>query len=115
MSTRSLRHLAQTLLCISLIGAACTSTPTVKPTCTISWDGITNSRLAEYHVAVWRVTPDPTPKATTYIVKAPTTRVSCQEVGANHAGTWQVSIQACIKDGTCSAESNMMLFKVAEK
>ena len=115
MTTQSLPILAQRLLCVMLLGTACASTPTVKPTCTISWDGSTDLSVAAYHVAVWRVAPDPTPKETTYIVKAPTTRVSCQEVGANQAGTWQVSIQACIKDGTCSVASNMMLFKVAEQ
>lgn len=50
-----------------------------------------------------------------HIVKAPTTQVSCQEVGATKPGTWQATIQACLKDGTCSAESKSMSFKVAEK
>lgn len=115
MTTRSFLNRAQPLLCVILVGTACAATPVVKPTCTLSWDPVADWRVAEYHVSVWRVAPQPTPMATTYVVKAPTTKVSCQEIGANKPGTWQASIQACLKDGNCGAASKMILFKVAEK
>jgi hypothetical protein len=41
--------------------------------------------------------------------------VSCQDVGANKTGRWQATVQACLKDGTCSEASKAMSFQVAEK
>jgi hypothetical protein len=41
--------------------------------------------------------------------------VSCQEVGANKIGRWQATVQACLKDGTCSEASKAMSFQVVEK
>src|SRR5262245_56231299 len=115
MTTRSFPNLKQTLLCVSLMGTACSATPVVKPTCTISWDRSVDSRVAEYHVTVWGVTPNPTPMGTTHVVTPPTTEVSCQKIGTNKPGTWQAMIQACLNDGNCGVASNMILFKVAEK
>lgn len=114
MNIRIFPNLAHTLLCL-LVGTACAATPVVKPTCTIFWDRSADMRVAEYHVTVWRVAPHPTPMGTIHVVKAPTTQVSCQEVGANKPGSWQAMVQACLKDGTCGVASKLILFKVAEK
>jgi len=115
-NSRFQSHLAQTLMFVLMAGSACAATPIVKPTCTISWDRSTDYwRVAEYHVTVWMVTDRTASNKAMHIVKAPMTQVSCQEVGANKPGTWQATIQACLKDGTCSAESKPMSFKVAEK
>lgn len=115
-SSRILSHLTQAVISVSMLGTACAATPIVKPTCTISWDRSADYwRVAEYHVTVWMVTERAASDKAMHIVKAPMTQVSCQEVGANKPGTWQATIQACLKDGTCSAESKPMSFKVAEK
>jgi hypothetical protein len=55
------------------------------------------------------------PHKTTHVVKAPTTQVSCKEVGANKLGNWQATVQACLNDGSCSEASKPLSFKVAEK
>jgi hypothetical protein len=41
----------------------------------------------------------------THKVKAPATQVSCEEVGTHTTGKWQATVQACLKDGTCSDSS----------
>jgi NMD protein affecting ribosome stability and mRNA decay len=109
-------NLIQALVCVLMTGTACAATPIVKPTCTISWERSADYwRVAEYHVTVWTVTNGAASNRATHIVKAPITQVSCQEVGANKPGSWQATIQACLKDGKCSAASKPMSFKVAEK
>lgn len=103
------------VLCVIIAGVAC-ATPVVKPTCAISWDRSADYwRVAEYRVTVWMIHDGNAPDKQTYVVKAPATQVSCQEVGANKTGQWQATVQACLKDGTCSAASKPMSFKVAEK
>jgi NMD protein affecting ribosome stability and mRNA decay len=112
---RVLLNLIQSGLCV-IIAGACAATPIVKPTCTISWDRSADYwRVTEYHVTVWMVSESKVSERVIHIVKAPVTQVSCQEVGADKPGRWQATIQACMKDGTCSAESKPMSFKVAER
>ena len=101
---------------IVVAAAACAVTPVVKPSCAISWDQSADYwRVAEYRLTVWMDNGQPVPDKTTHVVKAPNTRVSCQEVGANKTGSWQATVQACLDDGTCSEASKPMAFKVAER
>jgi len=101
---------------VMFAGGACAVTPVVKPSCAISWDQSADYwRVAEYRLTVWMVNEQRSSEKTTHVVKAPTTSVSCQEVGANKTGDWQATIQACLNDGTCSEASKPMSFKVAEK
>ena len=104
------------LVCLMVAGAAGAATPVVKSTCTISWDESEDqAQVSEYRITVWMVNEQRDPKKTTHVVKAPTTRVSCQEVGANKVGHWQATVQACLDNGTCSAASKPLSFKVADK
>jgi hypothetical protein len=101
---------------VTVAAAACAATPVVKPTCAISWNQSADYwRVAEYRLTVWMVNEQQPSDKTTHVVKAPATQVSCQEVGANKIGRWQASVQACLKDGTCSEASKPMSFQVAEK
>ncbi len=101
---------------VMMVGAACAVTPTVKPSCAISWDRSADYwRVSEYRLTVWRLNDQQTSDKITHVVKAPATRVSCEEVGANKNGRWQATVQACMKDGTCSEASKPMSFQVAEK
>ena len=111
-----LMSVIQSMVCLVLVGAACALTPVVKPTCAISWDQSADYwRVAEYRLTVWMVSEQQTSEKTIHVVKAPATQVSCQDVGANKAGRWQATVQACLKDGTCSEASKAMSFQVAEK
>jgi hypothetical protein len=88
----------------------------VKPSCAISWDKSADHwRVTEYRITVWRLNEQQAADKTTHVVKAPSTQVSCQEVGANKNGRWQATVQACLTDGTCSEASKPMSFQVAEK
>jgi hypothetical protein len=104
------------LVCLMMPGTASAATPVVKSTCTISWDeSDDHSQISEYRITIWMVNGQRAPKKTTHIIKAPTTNVSCQEVGANKVGLWQATVQACLNDGTCSQESKPLSFKVTNK
>ena len=108
--------LLSTVLCLMVAGAAGAAIPVVKSTCTISWDeSDDHQQIAEYRITVWMVNGQRASKKTTHVVKAPTTHVSCQDVGANKIGQWQATVRACLDDGTCSQESAPLSFKVAEK
>jgi hypothetical protein len=104
------------VLCLMAMGTAGAATPVVKSTCTISWDeGEGHPEIFEYRITVWMVNGQKAPKKTIHVVKAPTTQVSCKEVGANKVGHWQATVQACLKDGTCSQASQPLSFQVADK
>lgn len=110
-----LYNLSLPVVCMVLAEAACSATPVVKPTCAISWDQSADYwRVAEYRLTVWKVSEQVTSEKTTHSVKAPATKISCQDVGANTPGRWQATVQACLKDGACSAASKPMSFNVAE-
>ncbi|HTL60400.1 MAG TPA: hypothetical protein VL261_02035 [Nitrospira sp.] len=103
-------------VCMLITGASCVGPPVVKPTCAISWDQSADYwRVAEYRLTVWRVSEQQTSDRSTHVVKAPSTRVSCRDVGATKSGRWQATVRACLTDGTCSEESKPMSFQVAEK
>ena len=113
---RSLLNLAQLAVCVVVAGAACATTLVVKPTCTLSWDRSADYwRVMEYRVTVWMVGDGKALDKTTHVVQAPSTEVSCQEVGAVKTGRWQATVQACLKDGTCSEASKPMSFKVLDQ
>ena len=103
------------VVCV-VVGSAGAVTPVVKSTCMISWDpGDDNPGITEYRITVWMVNGQRTPQKTTHVVKAPTTQVSCKELGANKLGNWQAIVQACLNDGICSEASKPLSFKVADK
>jgi hypothetical protein len=103
------------MVCV-VVGSAGAVTPVVKSTCMISWDPSgDHPGITEYRITVWMVNGQRTPQKTTHVVKAPTTQVSCKEVGANKIGHWQATVQACLNDGICSEASKPLSFKVAEK
>jgi NMD protein affecting ribosome stability and mRNA decay len=116
MSNRpGIKSVVYSTLCL-ITGAACAATPVVKPSCAISWDQSADYwRVAEYRLTIWRVNEQQTSDKSTHVVKAPSTRVSCQDVGATKSGRWQATVQACLTDGTCSEASKPMSFQVAEK
>jgi hypothetical protein len=104
------------MVCLMGTETACVAPPSVKPTCTISWDeGDDHPQISEYRLTVWMVNGQQASIQTTLVVKAPTTQVSCQEVGANEVGQWHATIQACLNNGVCSEASKPLSFKVVEK
>jgi hypothetical protein len=114
--SRFLSHPIQYLVWLTAVSTVYASTPVVKPTCTISWDRSADyERVVEYRVTIWKIVDGKLREKATHSVKAPITEISCREAGADKPGNWQATIQACLKDGTCSASSKPMSFKVGEK
>ena len=111
-----LSFVIQLMVCVMVGGSAGAVTPVVKSTCMISWDpGDDNPGITEYRITVWMVNGQRTPHKTTHVVRAPTTQVSCKELGANKLGNWQAIVQACLNDGICSEASKPLSFKVADQ
>ena len=106
----------RSLICMVMAVAACSSPgPVVKPTCAISWDRSADYwRVTEYRLTVWKLNGQQASEKSTHVVKAPTTQVSCQEIGASTSGRWQATVQACLSDGTCSQAGKPTSFQVAE-
>ena len=102
-------------LCAPAIILGCATTPVVKPTCVISWDPSADGRINEYRVTVWMVSEGKSSDKVTHRVKAPATQVSCEEVGIHMTGKWQATVQACLKDGTCSDSSKPISFNVVNR
>jgi hypothetical protein len=103
-------------LCAVMSLAGCIGAPAVvEPSCNISWDGSADWRIAEYRVTAEMIKEGAHGSKITRKVKAPATQVSCQEAGTQAEGVWQVTIEACLSDGTCSAPSKPMSFKVVNK
>jgi hypothetical protein len=102
-------------LCVPMIILGCASTPVVQPTCVIAWDQSPDSRIDEYRVTAWMVSEGKSSDKVTHRVKAPATQASCKEVGTHTTGKWQATIQACLKDGTCSDSSQPISFEVVNR
>lgn len=101
------------LSCSLFAVAACASTPIVKPTCVISWDRSADWRIDHYKVEL--SVDGMVSSSSPYIVKAPATEVACREIGAQKAGSWQATIRACLKDGSCSEPSKPIKFKIVDR
>jgi len=87
----------------------------VKPNCVISWDSSEDKRIVEYRLTLQGTQHGKTFDKTMHKVKAPATQVSCKDVGATGPGEWLTTVQACLKDGTCSESSAPIHFKVANE
>lgn len=99
--------------CCAVMGlAGCIGTPVVKPSCSISWDRTADWRIAEYRVKAGMLKEGKLDSKILHKVAAPATQVSCQEVGAQAEGVWQVTVEACLQDNTCSSPSKPISFKV---
>ena len=103
-------------VCAVMSIAGCIGAPAVvQPSCSISWDGTPDWRIAEYRVTAGMIKEGAQVSKITHKVKAPATQVSCQEIGAQAEGIWQVTIEACLKDETCSPPSKPISFKVVNR
>lgn len=99
-----------------LVAGACAATPIVKPTCTISWERSADFwRVDEYRLTASKMVEGASAEKITMVVKAPKTQVSCHDAGARSEGKWQVVVQACLKDGTCSQAGKPLVFTIVAK
>jgi len=105
------------LLVISLLVTVGCTAPmkqptTVGPYCNISWDKTNNSKVAWYQLTV--IDQSKQAKIVRFI-PADTTTVSCRDVGANHDGIWEVTVQSCYDKSTCGLPTEAARMQITTK
>ena len=110
------RHVGGLLAMSLLLIVGCT-TPTKQPTtvgpyCNISWDKTNNPKVAWYQLTL--IDQSKQAKIVRFI-PADFTTVSCREVGANHEGIWEVTVQSCYDKSTCGAPTEAARMHITTK
>jgi hypothetical protein len=105
------------LLAISLLVIVGCTTPTKQPTtvgpyCNISWDKTNNPKVAWYQLTL--IDQSKQAKIVRF-VPSDTTTVSCREVGANHEGVWEVTVQSCYDKSTCGLPTEAARMHITSK
>jgi hypothetical protein len=99
--TKHLRPLHMLSLLV-IVGCAPLLTPTpttVGPQCNIVWDKTPDPKVTWYQVTV---TDESTQaKKIVQFIPSKNTAVSCKDAGADHEGTWNVSVRSCYDKSTC--------------
>jgi hypothetical protein len=112
------RHVAFLLMFCLLISASCgvlskQQPTTVRPTCSISWDKTNDPKVTRYQLTV--INQENPAEKTVLIIPAETTKLSCQNAGADHEGLWGVTVQSCYDTFTCSAPTEIVRMRIASK
>ena len=107
------------LLMISLLVSLGCATPsmqqptTVGPTCSISWEKTNDPKVTRFQLTV--INQENPAEKTVLIIPAETTKLSCQNAGADHEGLWGVTVQSCYDTSTCSAPTEIVRMRIASK
>jgi len=112
------KHVAFLLMVSLLVSLGCATpsmqTPTtVGPHCLIEWDKVNDPKVTRYQLTVTNQ-ENPAEK-TVLIIPAETTKLSCQNAGADHEGLWGVTVQSCYDTFTCSAPTDIVRMRIASK
>ena len=112
------KHVAFLLMISLLVSVGCatpsTQTPTtVGPQCLIEWDTVNDPKVTRYQLTV--INQENPAEKTVLIIPAETTKLSCQNAGADHEGLWGVTVQSCYDTFTCSVPSDIVRMRIASK
>ena len=114
------KHVAFLFMISLLISLGCATSPTqtptpttVGPTCSISWDKTNDPKVTRYQLTVTNQ-ENPAEK-TVLIIPAETTKLSCQNAGADHEGLWGVTVQSCYDTSTCGVPTDIVRMRIASK
>ena len=80
--------------------------------CHIEWNWADDLRIVEHRVVVWSVKEGKESTPVTTRVPAPASRVGCAEAGAKGVGEWKTTVQACLKNGSCSQPTPPASFQI---
>lgn len=97
-----------TVGCASLLSPTPT---TVGPLCNIMWDKTTNPKVTWYQVTV--VDESRQRNEIVRFIPAHNTKVSCKDAGADHEGTWAVTVQSCYDKSTCGPPTETTRIRIS--
>jgi len=112
------KHL-KVLLMISLLMSVGCATPSkqqptaVGPHCSISWDKVNDPKVTWYQLTV--IDQSMQAKKTVRFIPTGTTKVSCQNAGADHEGLWDVTVQSCYDKSTCGSPTDVARMHITAK
>ena len=98
------------------VGCATPSKPTpttVTPQCNILWDESTDSKITWYQVTV--VDESKQGKELVQFIPANLTKVTCKDAGADHEGTWAVTVRSCYDKSTCGPPTEVTRIRITGK
>ena len=112
------KHVAFLLMVSLLVSLGCATpsiqTPTtVGPQCLIEWDKVNDPKVTRYQLTV--INQENPAEKTVLIIPAETTKLSCQNAGADHEGLWGVTVQSCYDTFTCSVPTDIVRMRIASK
>ena len=112
------KHAAFLLMISLLVSVGCAipstqTTTTVGPQCLIEWDKVNDPKVTRYQLTV--INQENPAEKTVLIIPAETTKLSCQNAGADHEGLWGVTVQSCYDTFTCSAPTEIVRMRIASK
>ena len=109
------KYLNPLLIILLFVSVSCATqlkpTPrTVGSQCNIMWDKMNNPKVTWYQVTV----ADESKEAKKIIrfILANNTKVSCQDAGADHEGTWAVTVQSCYDKLTCGPPTEVTRIRI---
>jgi hypothetical protein len=98
------KHLELLLMISLLVSAGCATSSKQQPAtvgqhCNITWDRANDPKVTGYQLTV--IDQSEQTKQVVQFIPADTTKVSCMDAGASHAGMWEVTVQSCYDTSTC--------------
>jgi len=54
-------------------------------------------------------------KQTVRFIPASSSTVSCKDAGADHEGTWDVTVQSCYDKSTCGSPTDITRVRIADQ
>jgi hypothetical protein len=94
-----------------LVSAGCATpskqTPiTVGQQCNIVWDKADDPKITWYQVTV--ADENNLAKKIVQYISAKNSTVSCKDAGADHEGTWDVTVRSCYDKSTCGPPTEVI-------
>jgi len=86
---------------------------TVGPQCNIMWDKTNNPKVIWYQVTVANESNQG--KKMARFIPAGNTKLSCKDAGADHEGTWAVTVQSCYDKSTCGPPTEVTRIHITAK
>ena len=112
------KHLKGLLVISLLVSVGCATPSKQQPTtvglhCNISWDKTSDPAVTGYQLTV--IDQSKQAKTIVRFIPAATTKIPCSDAGANHEGTWDVTVQSCYDKSTCGPPTEVARMHIAAK